>query len=95
MISPRQTRNGEDASDLVAALLSNVGALHKEVCRLSGDVSRVFGNTETMHRRSPSSQNRKHARENADSAIARSGNSSQTEPEYVGQSIAGLLVKSG
>jgi hypothetical protein len=35
-MTPRPTRNSNDASDLIAALLSNVSALHKEVSRLSG-----------------------------------------------------------
>ena len=36
MINPQPTRNGENASDLVAALVSNIAALHKRAARLSG-----------------------------------------------------------
>jgi hypothetical protein len=43
MTKPRRTRNREDASDLVAALVSNYAALHKQAARLSGDVSRLHG----------------------------------------------------
>jgi hypothetical protein len=42
MIDARASRNGEDASDLVTALLSNVGALHNQAWLLSGDVSRLM-----------------------------------------------------
>ena len=46
MIHARPGRNGKDASDLVAVLLSNVGALHNQASALLGDVRRVYGKIE-------------------------------------------------
>ena len=50
MIDARASRNGEDASDLVTALLSNVGALHDRAWLLSGDVRRLYGKIGATHR---------------------------------------------
>jgi hypothetical protein len=50
MTEARPLRNGEDASDLVAALVAKVGAFHKEVSRLHGDVGRLHGRVKVMHR---------------------------------------------
>ena len=50
MTEARPIRNGEDASDLVAALVPKVGAFHKEVSRLHGDVGRLHGRVKVMHR---------------------------------------------
>jgi hypothetical protein len=50
MNKPHPTRNSEDASGLVAALMSNSGAFHKEVSRLYGDVGRLHGKVEAMDR---------------------------------------------
>jgi hypothetical protein len=43
MTKPQQSRNGENTSDLVAVLVSNIGALHKQAARLSADVGRLHG----------------------------------------------------
>ena len=44
MIDARASRNGEDASDLVTALLSNVGALHNQAWLLSCDAGYIVAN---------------------------------------------------
>ena len=50
MISARMTRNGKDASDLIAALVSNVRALQNQASRLSGDLRRLRRKIDTTHR---------------------------------------------
>jgi len=50
MIDARASRNGEDASDLVTALLSIVGTLHNQAWLLSGDVRRLYGKIDATHR---------------------------------------------
>ena len=50
MINARMTRNGKDASDLIAALLSNVRALQNQASRLSGDLHRLRRKIDATHR---------------------------------------------
>ena len=95
-MAPRPFRNREDASDLVAALMSTTGALRNEASRLSGDVSRLYGKIEPMHR----AADRLHREigntraRNSDYSILRLATSSQTEPVCAGQPIESLLVES-
>ena len=44
------SRNGEDARDLVAALLSNVRTLQRGASRLHGDIDRLHGKIRATHR---------------------------------------------
>jgi hypothetical protein len=93
MSKARPTRNHDDASDLVAAFVSNVGAIHEKVSRLSVDVGRLPGKIKAMHRVA----NRLHrkiatARQNSNSSIAVSAAASQTESACIGQAILSLLL---
>jgi hypothetical protein len=49
-MSKPQRRNRKDASDLVAVLASNIGALHNQAVRLSGDAGRFHGRIKSVHR---------------------------------------------
>jgi phage shock protein A len=50
MTKPQQSRNGENMSDLVAVLVSNIGALHKQAARLSADVGWLHGRIKSVQR---------------------------------------------
>ena len=50
MINARPSRNGDGAGNLVAALLSNVGALENQASLLCGDVRRLYEKINATHR---------------------------------------------
>jgi hypothetical protein len=80
MIKGRMTRNGKDASNLIAALLSNVRALQNQASRLSGDVRRLRRKIDATHH----ATDRLHlktrtARARSDSSVGGAATSSQTE----------------
>jgi hypothetical protein len=50
MINTRLSRSSDGASDLVAAVLSNVGALEKQAPLLCGDVRRRYKKIDATHR---------------------------------------------
>ena len=50
MINARMARNGKDASDLIAALVSNVRSLQNRTSRLSGDLRRLGRKIDATHR---------------------------------------------
>ena len=50
MIEERVHPNGEVGTDLVAALISKVGAIHNEALRLSGDLRRLHRKIDATHR---------------------------------------------
>ena len=80
MIDARASRNGEDASDVVTALSSNVGALHNHAWLLSADVHRLYGKIDATHRAADPLNRKIETMQcpHSDSSIARPATSSQT-----------------
>ena len=93
LIHARRSRNGKDASDLVAVLLSSVGALHDQAAVLSGDVRRLSRKIREYapRRRLPSSENSKRMRAHSDSSVGGPATSSQTQWAVIAHKPVNLL----
>jgi hypothetical protein len=80
MINARPVQNDKDASDLVAILLSNVGALHNQASVLSGDVRQLYGKIVRTHRVADCVHRKiRSARAHSDSSVGGPATSSQTQ----------------